>query len=42
MEPEPLTRAVAGGSIVLRRADITTLNVDALINATAAVRLGLP
>jgi O-acetyl-ADP-ribose deacetylase (regulator of RNase III) len=40
MEPEPLTRAVAGGSIVLRRADITTLNVDALINAANASLAG--
>ncbi len=33
MEPDRHVREVGGGRIVLRRADITTLAVDALVNA---------
>ncbi len=33
MEPDRLVRAVGAGHITLRRADITTLHVDAIVNA---------
>ncbi|GAC1343781.1 MAG: O-acetyl-ADP-ribose deacetylase [Candidatus Dormibacteria bacterium] len=31
--PDPIRRAVGGGALILRRADITTLDVDAIVNA---------
>jgi O-acetyl-ADP-ribose deacetylase len=33
MAPDHLSRAVASGRVTLRRADITTLEVDAIVNA---------
>jgi O-acetyl-ADP-ribose deacetylase (regulator of RNase III) len=33
MEPDPLVRHVGPGRVTLRRADITTLQVDAIVNA---------
>ena len=40
MAPDPLIREVGGGRITLRRADITTLQVDAMINAANASLVG--
>ena len=40
MEPERLTRRVGEGRITLRRADITTLEVDAVVNAANASLAG--
>jgi O-acetyl-ADP-ribose deacetylase len=40
MEPEQLTRSVGDGRITLRRADITTLAVDAVVNAANASLAG--
>ena len=40
MEPERLVRGVGDGRITLRRADITTLEVDAIVNAANASLAG--